>query len=283
MPGTGRLPNFLHLGPGKSGSTWLHEVLIKHPEVFLTEAKDLYFFSRYYSRGSEWYAAQFSAATADQRVVGEVCPDYLVCAEAPQRVAATLGPGVSLMVTLRDPVSRAFSSYLYLRKHGLAADTFRETLTRTPELIGEGRYGTLLTGYLRYFAQEQFHVATFDQLQADPQGFLDDVTRWLGIGAQPLDPELVQPRLPASAARFQPLATLAQRGADWIREHDGAKVVGRVKRSPLVQRTLYRPLGESRPSVSDEDAAFIRETLAPEMATVEELFDVKVTTMWGWR
>ena len=38
-----RLPNFLHLGPSKSGSTWLHEVLISHPEVYFSEAKDLLF------------------------------------------------------------------------------------------------------------------------------------------------------------------------------------------------------------------------------------------------
>jgi hypothetical protein len=46
-----RLPNFLHIGPGKSGSSWLHETLALHPEVYLSEAKDLYFFSRYYDRG----------------------------------------------------------------------------------------------------------------------------------------------------------------------------------------------------------------------------------------
>ena len=57
-----RLPNFLHLGPGKSGSSWLHETLALHPEVYLSEAKDLYFFSRYYDRGVDWYRKQFRPA-----------------------------------------------------------------------------------------------------------------------------------------------------------------------------------------------------------------------------
>ena len=42
------------------------------------------------------------------------------------------------MVTLREPVSRAFSSYLYLRKHGQAAATFRDT-TKTVTRAARGR------------------------------------------------------------------------------------------------------------------------------------------------
>jgi hypothetical protein len=273
----------LHLGPGKSGSTWLHEVLILHPEVYLTAAKDLYFFSRYYERGVPWYASHFRDAADSQRVVGEVCPDYLVHADAPQRIHDTLGSEISLMVTLRDPVERAFSSYLYLGKHGRAAPSFRETLQSHPELLAEGRYGTLLARYLRYFPATQIHVATFDDLVGDPQRFLDGVTSWLGISRQLLDEELVEPRLAASAARFQPAATLAQAAADWVRKHDGAEVVGRIKRSSLVQRALYRPLGDERPAVPPEDARWIREQLTDELKTVEQLFGIPVTTLWGWR
>ncbi len=70
------LPNFLHLGPSKSGSTWLHEVLIGHPEVYLSQAKDLYFFNRYYDRGPGWYRAQFRGACSSWTIIrscGRVC------------------------------------------------------------------------------------------------------------------------------------------------------------------------------------------------------------------
>jgi Sulfotransferase domain len=283
MAQTPRLPNFLHVGPGKSGSTWLHEVLIGHPEVFLTAAKDLYYFSRYYDRGAAWYASHFRDANERQRIVGEVCPDYLVSPLAPERIHSTLGPDISLMVTLRDPVERAFSSYLYLGRHGIAAPTFRETLQAQPGILDEGRYGTLLQRYLKYFDTSRVHVATFDDLEADPQRFLDDVTSWLGIAPLQLDEELRQPRLPASAARHQRLASLAQHTADWVRRHDGAKLVGRIKRSSLVQRALYRPLGADRPQVSPEDAAYVREELSGEVETVEEIFGLPLRKLWRWQ
>jgi hypothetical protein len=278
-----RLPNFLHLGPSKSGSTWLHEVLITHPEIYFTGAKDLYFFSRYYDRGLAWYGAQFSAAHPDCKIIGEVSPDYLSCKEAPERIFESLGADVRLMVTLREPAARAFSSYLYLRKHGRAAPTFRDTALTDPDLLNEGRYATNLRRYLRRFDRKSLHVAVFDDLEATPQAFLDAVTDWLGVARQVVSPELLYAKLPASNARWLPLAVAAKRGADWMRSHDGADLVGRIKRSALVQRTLYKPLGEARPEMSPEDIAFVRERLEAEIIGVEEEFDMPLRRRWGWQ
>jgi len=276
------LPNFLHLGPSKSGSTWLHEVLIGHPEVYLSQAKDLYFFNRYYDRGPGWYRSQFRGAQREQKIIGEVCPDYLASPEAPERIHACLGPDIRLMVTLREPVSRALSSYLYLQKHGEAAPTFRETTKTAPELIEEGRYATHLRSYLRYFGRESLYIALFDDLEADPQAFLDGVTDWLGIARLPLSAAQFEAQLPASKARWLPLAMLAKHGANWARRHDGAALVGSLKRSALVQRMLYRPLGTDRPEMAPEDVAFMHEQLGAEIAEADSEFGIGLRRRWGW-
>src|SRR5262245_49666055 len=276
------LPNFLHLGPSKSGSTWLHEVLISHPGVYLSQAKDLYFFNGYHDRGPGWYRAQGRGAQREHQIHGEVCPDYLSCPEAPERIHACLGTDIRLMVTLREPVSRAFSSYLYLQKHGLAAPTFRESTKTSPELLEEGRYATHLRSYLRYFSCESLYIALFDDLQADPQAFLDGVTDWLGIVRLPLSAERLEAQLPASKARWLPLAMLAKHGANWVRRHDGAALVGSLKRSALVQRVLYRPLGTDRPEMAPEDVAFMHEQLDPEIAALDREFGLDVQRRWGW-
>jgi Sulfotransferase domain len=278
-----RLANFLHLGPSKSGSTWLHEALITHPQMYFTEAKDLYFFSRYYERGAAWYHAQFRGARAEHKVIGEVCPEYLSCPEAAERIRDCLGPDVRLMVTLREPTSRAFSAYLYLRKHGLASTTFRQSTQTALDLLEEGRYGTHLSRYLKYFDRRSLHVALFDDFQADPPAFVDDVTDWLGVARHAVAPEQLQVRLPASRARALPVAKLAKRGADWMRHHDRADLVGRIKRSPLVQRALYQPLGEARPEMSPEDVSFVREQLDEEIRAVEDEFGIPLRQRWGWK
>lgn len=279
---TFRPPNFLHLGPGKSGSTWLHEVLSLHPAVYLTQAKDLYFFSRYFDRGPQWYFEQFREAPADRPVIGEVCPDYLVNQNVPARVQQVLGSDVRLMVTLRDPVDRAFSSFLYLAKHGLAKDTFRDTWLAHPELIEEGRYADQLDRFAGVTSRERLRISVFDDLQESPQAFLDDTTDWLGIGRLQLPAEHLAAKLPASSARLLPLAKAAQRGAEWVRQRDGAQFVGRIKRSSLVQRLLYRPLGNDRPTPSEADIAALRSELTPQIQRVEEDYGIDLLRRWGW-
>jgi sulfotransferase family protein len=277
-----RLPTFLHIGPGKTGSTWLHEVLSLHPEVYLSPAKDLYFFSRYYDRGVDWYRSLFAQAPGDVPVVGEICPDYLLAPAAPARIREVLGPDVKLMVTLRDPIDRAFSSYLYAAKHGLAQPTFRATITAQPEMVQEGRYATQLRPYVDAVGAEQIRVGVFDDFEADPQSFLDATTDWLGVGRLPLTPEQLEAQLPASKARFLPLAKIAKLGANWVRNHDGANVVGRVKRAPVIQRLLYAPLGDERPEIEPDDRDYLRETFDPEVRAVEEQFGVPLRRRWGW-
>ena len=275
-----RLPNFLYVGPDKAGSSWLHEMLIKHPDVYLTPAKDLYYFDRYYDRGPAWYAAQFREARGET-IVGEVCQDYLFHPEAAARIHATLGP-VKVMVCLRDPVERAWSSYLYMRKHGIGPDTFSEALRSRPELLEHGRYASGLGRFLELFPREMVHAALFDDLVADPQAFLDAVTGFLGIDSMPLTPSDLEARLPAARARSVVLAAAARRSADWVREHDGARLVGRVKRSPLVQRALYRPLDRQTVRPDAADVRAVRSALAPEVDSLARTVGLPLHEAWGW-
>ena len=162
----------MYVGPDKAGSSWLHEVLLTHPQVFMPVAKDLYFFDRYYDRGLDWYLSQFESAQPSEVVVGEVCQDYLFCAEAPKRIAESLGSS-RFMVTLRDPADRAFSSYLYMLKQGERPGTFLEALDSRPELIDHGRYASGIKRFTDQFGQESIYIAVFDDLASDPQAFID--------------------------------------------------------------------------------------------------------------
>lgn len=275
-------PNFIYIGPDKAGSSWLHEVLLTHPSVFMPEAKDLYFFDRYYDRGLPWYLDQFSGATDRHTVVGEVCQDYLFDARAATRIAESLGP-VRTMVTLRDPADRAFSSYLYMLKQGQQPGTFLNALTQRPELLDHGRYATGLLRFRDEFGPDSIHVAVFDDLVSDPQRFIDDLIAWLGLAPLQISEELLTARLPAARARSMLLSRVARRSADLFRERlDGANLVGRVKRSPLIQRALYIPLGEDRPHLTDEDRLAVRTALADEVHLVDDWYGLGLAARWGW-
>lgn len=276
-----RLPNFIYVGPDKAGSSWLHEVLIRHPAVFLSPAKDLYFFDRYYDRGLDWYKEQFAGAGPQHEVVGEICQDYLFDPMAPSRIHHDLGQ-VKSMVSLRDPVERAWSSFLYARKHGMFEETFSDSLREHPELLEHGRYASGLERMLEFFPRDSIHIALFDDLLANPQTFLDDVTDFLGVARFPLAEKDREARLPAAAARAPRVAHAVRLTADWVREHDGARLVGAVKRSRFVHRALYRTIDKTQVRPDAADVAMIREALADEVDALEAKFGLPVRERWGW-
>ena len=277
-------PNFLYIGPDKAGSSWLHEVLKTHPLVFMPDAKDLYFFDRYYDRGLSWYLGLFAPAGPQHLVVGEVCQDYLFHADAAVRISSTLGDGVRLMVTLRDPADRAFSSYLYALKQGEQHGTFLEALDSPGlRLLEHGRYASSLEPYLARFGRESLHVAVFDDLVADPQRFIDGLLTFLRLPPMTLTAEQMAAQLPAGRARSVWLARAVRKASDVARERGAANIIGRVKRSPLVQRTLYTPLSAGKPAMTAHERLAVQRALAPEVAKLDRLFGLGLAERWGWQ
>jgi len=274
-------PDFVYIGPDKAGSTWLHDVLGRHPQVYLSPAKGLYFFDRYYDRGLGWYAAKFDDARPEHLVRGEICTDYLAAPPAAERMARDV-PGARLMVILRDPAERAHSSYLHMVRSGWRAGTFLDALREYPELLEHGRYATQLERFRRRFPREALHVAVFDDLRADPQAFLDEVTTWLGVDAMPLDASLREARLPAGRARSASASRVVSWGAHVLRHSDHGELVGRVKRVPLVQRILYHPLGEEAPRLTEEGRAAVVAALGDEVSRLDEAYHLGLVRRWHW-
>lgn len=182
-----RAPNFLVIGAPRAGTTWIERNLRHHPEVFLPVRKELHFFDRdeNFARGIEHYRAYFD--DADQaKAVGEATPDYLHHPLAPTRIKAHLGD-VKLIVSLRDPVERAYSRYWNSR--GKFAEnaglTFEEKLERKPQFIYEGYYFDHLSRYLELFDRSRLLCLLFDDLKADGAAFMRTVYDFLEIDPSP--------------------------------------------------------------------------------------------------
>jgi len=66
-----RMPTFIGIGAQKCASTWLYEILRDHPQVVLSEPKELDFFSYRYHYGQQWYGRHFSARS-EASAMGEI-------------------------------------------------------------------------------------------------------------------------------------------------------------------------------------------------------------------
>ncbi len=269
-----RLPNFLYLGPDKSGSSWLFEVLRNHPDCFVPACKDVYYFDEHYDKGMDWYLDFFRDARPGVPAMGELSHSYLFSMEAADRIRQDL-PGVKLMASLRQPVERCYSHYLYLVSSGLVTSSFAEAIDNRPGLTRSSYYAKSVEGYLERFGPERFKVLFFDDLKKDPRHYASQVYDFLGLSfneAFDYDKKVREAR----AARNVHLARLAKHGALMARKLGLVKLVGAVKHG-LAARLLYRPLkkGEA-PKMDPEVGKRLLERYIPDIEATEKLLGVNL-------
>ncbi len=260
------LVSFVGVGPGKCATTWLYDVLAGHPGLRVCRAKEPMFFDRAYDRGVAWYHALFPDGS---QPAGEMSNSYLASPLAPSRMAA-YNPAMRVVVCVRDPVERAFSNYLFLVRNGQVRGSFEAALEVRPDLLEHGRYGSHLARYLDAFPGEQVLVQGFDDLRADPVGYVATVVDFVGADPGLLPAAAGAPRLVASAARNRPAARIVKAGAVLVRRAGAPQLVTRAKQGAL-PRLVYKPLGDDRPAMRPDTRRALRDYYAADLDLLHRL------------
>jgi lipopolysaccharide transport system ATP-binding protein len=203
-----RLPWLVIPGAMKAGTTSLFGWLEGHPQLSASREKEVHYFDMNFHRGAVWYARQFvrPKRTANRGMTRpfESSPYYLFEPRVPSRIR-DLVPEARIVVTLRDPVDRAFSHYHNNRRLGREALSFEEAIdAEDRRLAGEeerlladagyvslvhkrysylrrGLYAEQLDRWMRHFPQSQIHVVDASRLFADPAAVLAEVLAFLSL------------------------------------------------------------------------------------------------------
>lgn len=201
------LPNFLIIGAAKAGTTALYHYLKQHPQAYMSPEKETNFFAfegqevHFSGPGDEkmsestivtleGYKEQFEDAS-NEVAIGEASPWYLYSDRAAENIHRHV-PNAKLIVVLRNPVDRAFSSYLHLARDGRERLTFEEGLSLEEKRIAQGweyiwhyrqagLYATQVERFLSLFHREQVRFYLYDDLVADPVRFLSDIYEFLNL------------------------------------------------------------------------------------------------------
>lgn len=277
----GRLPNFIYIGANKAGSTWLYDVLARHPDIFMAPGKGLYFFSKHYDRGLDWYRSHFEDA-GDEKVIGEISHSYMYSGDVCRRIAE-VDPDIRLMVGLREPADRAFADYLDAVKNGFIADDFETALESEPPFLQRSHYTHYLAPYVEQFGRDAIHVGVFDELSADPNAYAKRIFAFLGIEELDLSAAQQQKMMPAGVPRSGVLASLAKKASHTAKALGLRKLRGKVKRSRAVRNALYRPFeADEKPRMLPETRARLRERFDEEVKELDELLGTNLRQTWGY-
>ena len=202
------LLGFMIVGAQRCGTTALSRFLSRHPEIGMSNPKEVHLFDRpNYSPG--WTVEQIDARyrpcfedRAGVRIRGEATPIYLFFPEI-ARELKRYNPELKLIVLLRDPVERAISSY-YLERNrsreprplwrALLMEPLRMRRCRDPLAYGSltrvcsyrrrGLYSLQLRNLYRSFDREQVLIVRSRDLSRHHDAVLRRVFAFLGVSEE---------------------------------------------------------------------------------------------------
>jgi Sulfotransferase domain len=208
-PRAQRLPDFFIVGQPKCGTTALVEILRRHPQVFVPQNKEPWFFAEELHERTpprpegtpktlEEYSALFEPATPEQRA-GEATVLYLWSRTAAQAIAA-VQPDARIIAIVREPASFLRSLHLqFLQAHVETEPDLRRALALEDErrqgraiprqsywpatlMYSEHvRYVEQLRRFYDVFAPEQILVLVYDDFRADNEAVARQVLRFLDV------------------------------------------------------------------------------------------------------
>jgi hypothetical protein len=204
-----RRPDFFLVGQPKCGTTALYEMLRRHPQVYMPDCKEPWFFAdELYVRAPprpeltpqtlDEYLSLFELARPEQRV-GEATALYFWSQSAARRIAEAQ-PDARIIVILREPASLLRSLHLQFVQTYIEAEPDLRTALALEQSRREGRkvprhtywpealrysehasYVEQLRRYYDHFAPEQILVLIYDDFRDDNEQTVRRVLRFLEV------------------------------------------------------------------------------------------------------
>jgi hypothetical protein len=193
-------PSFFLVGAPKCGTTSLCHHLRQHPDIFIPEPKELYFFAsdldvpRFYGTKEEYLKA-FAGTSKPQ--TGEATTWYLYSTTAAREIREFRGDA-KIIVAVRNPIDMVYSLFRYRRYIGVEksksfADALHQEIAYLSDrrkrtgldtrrvYTGAAMYYEPITRYVQVFGSAGVHIVVFDDLRDDPQKVCRGILRFLGV------------------------------------------------------------------------------------------------------
>ena len=143
-------PNFIIAGFPKCGTTSLHHYLNEHPEIFMPEQKELHFFtfkilSRLKNGPKDELVKETQINSSEKNLsyfqnvkkeiaIGDASPSYINYPSEFLKIKKYLNDP-KVIIILRDPINRAYSNYLHLKREHRETMSFEDAIGAEDERI----------------------------------------------------------------------------------------------------------------------------------------------------
>jgi hypothetical protein len=175
------------IGSLRCGTTWLYQVLKCHPDIKLSDRKEMcfFFFPEMLQHNLEWYEAHFEPGNGGEPkpVRGEISPEYARLKVWQVNRIANLLPDLRIVLTLRHPIERVWSQALlelgYLAGRDVrrisSIDFLRQVERARNRLYSD--YCRIIKIWSNAFGRDALHIDFFDRLRDDPKTYVNGILR----------------------------------------------------------------------------------------------------------
>ncbi len=310
-------PDFFIVGHPKCGTTALFEMLRTHPQIYMPDCKETFFFAdelripAHRRRAGDppqtldEFLALFSAAEPGQRV-GEASALHLWSRSAAARIA-DLRPDARIVALLREPAAFLRSLHMqFVQSHVESEKDFRKALS----LEGSRREGRnlprasskqwplqlLYSDYVPYvdqlrryddlFPAENILVLIYDDFRRDNEGTARKVMKFLGVDDSiSIAATEANPSVRVRSRRLNRLLyeVTMGRGSAAAALKSGVKAVTpRRARRRALETVRSRLVFASPPPADDPLMEELRQRFKPEVVALSEYLGRDLVSLWDY-
>jgi hypothetical protein len=192
-----RFIDFIIMGTQKGGTTALAHNIGKHPNIYLDKNEDpaiseVHFFDIRWYRGREWYKKQFNYS---KKMVGDKTPE-LMYLDYTFPLIQSLNPYVKIIIILRNPIERAYSSWKHTSKYYNEKRTFEDAIneeienklnenktffTAITHYLQRGLYYQQIQNILKWFSRDNLLILFDNEVKKDMIGEYNKVYKFLNL------------------------------------------------------------------------------------------------------
>jgi hypothetical protein len=312
-PSHARTPDFFIVGHHKCGTTALYEMLRRHPQIFMSDLKEPWFFAsdlppRFPAttplpQTLTEYLSLFAGARSDQRI-GEATPSYLVSHAAATNIAA-VQPDARIIAILREPASFLRSLHLQaVENHAETEPDLGKALAleerrrrgeaipphamRPQELLYSEhvRYVEQLLRYDAVFSEQQVLILIYEDFRRDNDATVRRVLRFLQVDdSVPVEQVDVNPTVRVRSQRLYSLLRSLYMGSGPASRIAKATIKGltpKQLRLNAVRTTRRRILYDSPPPPDEGLMLELRRRFKQEVVALSEHLGRDMVTFWGY-
>jgi len=281
-------PNFFIVGAPRAGTTTLYEFLNQTKRVYMSPKKELHYFSQSLNpshltrptRDKTKYLKLFNKVT-DETAIGEASTSYLYDPKASELIHKTV-PNAKIIISLRDPVERAYSNYLQRVGSGKTysfSEAIQQALNSKDNfyngvIVQGGWYYNEVKRYLELFGKENVKILIFEEFIQNPKKTAKEVLEFLGVNEEPPESIELLHNLPTKP-RGKLATTLLQ--SKKLRKF-GKLVLSGSTELIIAKQVLGKKI--TKPEIAKKDRDFLENLYSDDAKNLQKILKKKMP--WKW-